>query len=152
MAGCTDSGANPLFDNRIVSIWRKRSMYDVYKILRGCPAYCYRARNKGGNGAASAPLCKRYYLTGILPPVLGQVCNISIILWGFFKCCNPKSSLLDSFQTPQQAICSIRDICWRVCLDGIRPGHWQRPSNKIVGCKLITCNWLTRLMCSIFIA
>ena len=47
-----------------------------------------------GDGAASAPLCKRYYLNGIIPPAPGQLCNISIILWGLSNCCNPTSSLL----------------------------------------------------------
>ena len=28
-----------------------------------------------GDGAASAPLCKRYYLTGITPPAPGQLCK-----------------------------------------------------------------------------
>ena len=98
-------------------------MYDVYKILRGLPCTLLQGTQRRGDGAASALLCKRYYLNGIIPPAPGQLCNISIILWGLSNCCNPTSSLLRFIPALQQAICTIRDICWRAYLDGIWPGH-----------------------------
>ena len=129
---------------------KKGSRYSVYRIPRRLLLYTVTGHITKGDGASSAPLCKRYYLTGIIPPAPGQLCNISIILWSFSNCCNPTSSLLDSSQVLQQAICTIRDISWRGCLDRIRSGHWQQPSDKIAGYELLTCSWLTRLMCSIF--
>ena len=95
MAECTDSDGNPLFDNRIVSIWEEERKHvwclqDPERVA----LYTVTGHVTKGDGAASAPLCKRYYLTGIIPTASGQLCNISIILWSFSNCYNPPSSLL----------------------------------------------------------
>ena len=119
IAECTDLGENLLFDNRIVSIWEEeREHVWLYRIQRGFLVHCYSAHKKG-DGAASALSCKRYYLTTIIPPALGQLYNISIMLRSFSNCYNPTYILFVRFtRALQQAICTIRDICWRACLDG----------------------------------
>ena len=152
MAECTNSGGYPLFDNRIVSIWEEERMHVwCLQDTEGIVLYTVTGHIMKGDRAASAPLGKRYYLTGITPPAPGQLCNITIILWSFSNYYNPTSSLSDSSWALQQAICTItvRNICWRACVDRIRPRYWQQPSNKIAS-KHLTCSWITRLMCSIF--
>ena len=108
MAECTDLGGYPLFDNRIVSICKEeRKHVWCLQDSEGVALYTVTGHITKGDGTASAPLCKRYYLTGIIPPAPGQLCNISIILWSFSNCYNPTSSLLDSSQVLQQVICTI---------------------------------------------
>ena len=63
MAECTDLGGYPLFDNRIVSILGGgKEACVVFTGSRGVALYTVTGHITKGDGAASAPLCKRYYL------------------------------------------------------------------------------------------
>ena len=84
MAECTDLGGNSLFDHRIVGIWEEeRKHVRCLQDPEGVSLYTVAGHVTKGDVAASAPLCKRYYLTGIIPPLPDQLRNISIIIWSF---------------------------------------------------------------------
>ena len=105
MAECTDLGENPLFDNKIVSIWEEERKH-VWCLQDPERVALYTVTGHITNAGWS---CQCSVVQEVLPHWNHSNCNRQVcnILWSFSNCYNPTSSLLDSSWILRQAICTI---------------------------------------------
>ena len=106
------------------ALMRKESTYGVSIIQRDHPVHHHRAHYQGRNGAASALVCQRHDLIGILSSAPSQVSlifvlfkyQILVLFYGSFNYCNPTPFVRLILGSLEQVMYTVRDICWRACL------------------------------------